>query len=52
MKKHRWLILIVCSLAALACYSIGFAIGLGFFVVAGVGFELAFWFNLLKRKNN
>ena len=46
---NRYWILLALATAAVVSYSVGFMVGLGLFVAAGVIFELAFWFGLLKR---
>lgn len=48
---NRYWILMALALAAVVSYSVGFIIGLGLFVAAGVVFELAFWFGFLTRRN-
>lgn len=47
---NRYSILVALIVAAAASYSVGFMAGLGFFVAAGVIFELVFWVEVLKRK--
>ncbi len=47
---NRYWILLALIAAAIASYSIGFMVGLGLLVAAGVVFELAFWFELLRRR--
>jgi hypothetical protein len=49
-EQSRWIILALLISAAIGCYLIGFKPGFGFFLVLGVGFELAFWLKLFKRK--
>lgn len=44
----RWLIIGVLLFCAAACYLIGSAKGIGFFLVAGVLFELAFWLKIIR----
>jgi hypothetical protein len=46
----RWLILAILIIAAVACYSYGSSTGIFIFIIAGVGFELAFWFGIFSRK--
>lgn len=45
----RWLVLSILIALAVLCYAIGFNPGAGIFLLVGVGFELAFWFKLLRR---
>ena len=47
--KTRWSILLVLLVAALGCYAVGFGGGVVAFVVAGLGFELAFWIGLFRK---
>ena len=47
----RWLVLTLLIVAAIACYSVGFVAGFGFFLFVGVVFELMFWVKLINRKN-
>ena len=47
---NRYWILLALLAAAVVSYSVGFMVGLGLFVAAGVIFELAFWFGLLRRR--
>jgi hypothetical protein len=49
LANRYWILLALIS-AAVVSYSVGFMVGLGLFVVAGVVFELAFWFELLRRR--
>ncbi|SET83870.1 hypothetical protein [Thalassotalea agarivorans] len=49
----RFLILLTLIILALICYTRGFAIGGGFFLILGAIFELGFWvgiFNYGKKK--
>lgn len=50
IAANRYGILIALAVAAVVSYSVGFMIGLGFFVAAGVVFELAFWLGFLTRR--
>ena len=52
MKKYRWLITISFLVAALVCYSIGFSVGFGGFLILGIIFELLFWVNILKPRKS
>ena len=47
---NRYWILLALILAAAASYSVGLMAGLGLFIAAGVIFELAFWFQLFRRR--
>jgi hypothetical protein len=47
---NRYWILLALVAAAAVSYSLGFMVGLGLFVAAGVIFELAIWFQLFRRK--
>jgi len=47
--SNRYWILLALLTAAVVSYSVGSLAGVGLFVVAGVVFELAFWFELFKR---
>jgi hypothetical protein len=47
---NRYWILLALISAAVVSYSVGFMIGLGLFVAAGVVLELAFWFELFRRR--
>lgn len=47
---NRYWILLALLAAAFVSYGVGFMIGLGLFVAAGVIFELAFWFGLFKHR--
>jgi len=47
---NRYWILLALITAAVVSYSVGFMVGLGLFVAAGVVFELAFWFELFRRR--
>lgn len=38
--------------AAVACYALGWARGIAFFVLAGLFFESIFWFRLLRKKKH
>ena len=49
LANRYWILLALIS-AAVVSYSVGFMVGLGLFVVAGVVFELAFWVALFKRR--
>ncbi|MFS1702169.1 hypothetical protein [Aestuariibacter sp. GS-14] len=44
----RWIVLAVCLLGALACYTLGFQEGSFVVIGVGVALELAFWLKLLK----
>ena len=46
----RYWILLALFAAATISYSVGFIVGFGLFIAAGVVFELAFWYQLIKRK--
>ena len=48
LANRYWILLALIS-AAIVSYSVGFMVGLGLFVAAGVVFELAFWIELLRR---
>jgi len=45
----RWLILTLLLIATVACYFVGFMIGVGVFLAIGIIFELVFWLKLFKR---
>jgi len=47
---NRYWILPALATAAVVSYSVGFMVGLGLFVAAGLIFELAFWFGLVKAQ--
>lgn len=47
---NRYWILLALVAAAVVSYSVGFTLGLGLFVAAGVVLELAFWFGLFGRR--
>jgi hypothetical protein len=49
--ENRYWILLALVAAAAVSYGIGFMVGLGLFVAAGVIFEFAFWLELLKRRH-
>ena len=50
VENRYWLVLVLVS-AAVVSYSVGFMVGLGLLVAAGVVFEFAFWLQLFKRKD-
>ncbi len=47
---NRYWILLVLFAAATVSYSLGFIVGFGLFIAAGLVFELAFWHQLIKQK--
>lgn len=47
---NRHLMLLALLAGAALSYSVGFIAGLGLFLAAGVLLELAFWYQLFKRK--
>ena len=49
LANRCWILLSLIAAAAVS-YSVGFMVGLGLFVAAGVVFELAFWFELFRRR--
>jgi hypothetical protein len=49
LANRYWILLALIS-AAVVSYSVGFMLGLGLFVAAGVVFELAFWVGLFRRR--
>jgi hypothetical protein len=49
LANHYWILLALMA-AAVVSYSVGFMVGLGLVVAAGVVFELAFWFELFRRR--
>jgi hypothetical protein len=49
VANHSWMLLTLLA-GAVVSYSVGFMAGLGFFLAAGVLLELAFWYQLFKRK--
>ncbi len=49
--ENRYWILLALVAAAAVSYGVGFMVGLGLFVAAGVIFELAFWLELFKRRD-
>jgi len=49
LSNRYWVLLALIS-AAVASYSVGFMVGLWLIVAAGIVFELAFWFELLRRR--
>ena len=49
-KLYKWIILLSLIFAALACYGLGIDSGFVGFVMAGVLFEMMFWFGLLSFK--
>jgi len=49
LANRYWILLALIS-AAVVSYSVGFMVGLGLLVAAGVVFELAFWFELFRRR--
>jgi len=49
LANRYWILLALIS-AAVVSYSVGFMVGLGLFMVVGAAFELAFWFQLFKRR--
>jgi hypothetical protein len=49
LANRYWVLLALIS-AAVVSYSVGFMLGLGLFLAAGVVFELAFWFWLFRRR--
>lgn len=48
IRVHKGLILFVLLAIAIAFYSVGFARGAVFLVIAGMLFELGFWVGLFK----
>ncbi len=48
MRKH--LITVLCLVAAIALYAVGFSIPATAFVVLGMLAEGTFWFRLLRRR--
>ena len=50
LASRYWILLALIS-AAVVCYSVGFTVGLGLLVAAGLIFELAFWFELIRRRH-
>lgn len=45
MKRlHKWALLVLILIAALACYMLGFGKGAVGFVIMGVLLEMVFWF--------
>jgi len=46
---HKWIILFILLMAALASYSYGFSAGAFAFVGFGVVFELLFWFGIFRK---
>ena len=49
VANRYWLLLALVA-AAVVCYGVGFTAGFGLFLAAGVIFELAFWYQLIKRR--
>ena len=49
LANRYWILLALIS-AAVVSYSVGFMVGLGLFVAAGVVFELVFWFEVFRRR--
>ena len=49
VANRYWLLLALVA-GAVVSYGVGFMAGFGFFLAAGVIFELAFWHQLLKRR--
>ena len=47
---NRYWMLLALLAGAVVSYSVGFVAGFGLFLVAGVLLELAFWYELFKRK--
>jgi hypothetical protein len=47
---NRYWILLALLAAAAVSYGVGFMVGLGLFIAAGVIFELAFWVGLFTRR--
>ena len=50
IENRYWILLVLVSAAAVS-YSVGFMVGLGLLVAAGVIFEFAFWLQLFKRED-
>jgi len=48
LANRYWILLALIS-AAVVSYSVGFIVGLGLFLAAGVVLELAFWFEQFRR---
>jgi hypothetical protein len=46
---NRYWILLALFAGATVSYSIGFMVGVGLFIAAGLVFELAFWHQLIRR---
>ena len=46
---NRYWILLALLAAATVSYSLGFMAGVGLFIAVGMVFELAFWYQLIKR---
>jgi hypothetical protein len=46
---NRYWILLALFAGAAVNYSIGFLVGVGLFIAAGLVFELAFWHQLIRR---
>ena len=47
---NRYWTLLALFVAAATSYSLGFVVGVGLFIAAGVVFELAFWYQLFARR--
>jgi hypothetical protein len=50
MASTRYWILLALFAGAVVSYGVGSMAGFGLFLVAGVVFELAFWYELFKRR--
>jgi hypothetical protein len=50
VENRHWILLALVTGAAVS-YGVGFMVGLGLFVAAGVIFELAFWLELFKSRH-
>jgi hypothetical protein len=46
---NRYWILLALFAAAVVSYSVGFMVGVGLLIGVGLGFELAFWHQLIRR---
>ena len=49
-KKSKWSVLFLLMLGCIACYAIGFRIGIIAAVIVGLILELCFWVGLFKIK--
>jgi hypothetical protein len=47
---NRFWVLLALLVGALVSYSVGLMAGVGLFLAAGMLFELAFWYQLVRRK--